>query len=309
MNHTRTINKNRIFCFIFLISIFPVVFIGTYVSGETSDSSNIYRADAISSVADADGYGSIIEIQNQNAKTSRGGLLGLRNRKSTETPDGTPASPDLSAKDNTHATVTPGQPGVFISEMEENEPPELDSVLNFSVARNAPHENTPVKEEYTRRMPEFMPETTEPFASPNSLNPIPDSITTIQTFPQNEASPTQVAENTKTAENTPTENHKSIPAMEPESDLELEETPLLIIPKVIPFREEPTPTLPKTEISPTPQKKTNTATKRIQNPSSMTNQQKTARSRPLVTTDPYAARPYYTPYVPTTGPGVLVLPR
>lgn len=36
---------------------------------------------------------------------------------------------------------------------------------------------------------------------------------------------------------------------------------------------------------------------------------KALRSRPTVGADPYQARPYYTPYVPTTGPGVLVLPR
>lgn len=36
---------------------------------------------------------------------------------------------------------------------------------------------------------------------------------------------------------------------------------------------------------------------------------KANRSRPTVGADPYHARPYYTPYVPTTGPGVLVTPR
>ncbi|MDO4550616.1 MAG: hypothetical protein Q4C96_05135 [Planctomycetia bacterium] len=39
------------------------------------------------------------------------------------------------------------------------------------------------------------------------------------------------------------------------------------------------------------------------------NQQKMSRGRPTISADPYQARPYYTPYVPTTGPGVLVLPR
>lgn len=36
---------------------------------------------------------------------------------------------------------------------------------------------------------------------------------------------------------------------------------------------------------------------------------KVLRSRPTFGADPYQARPYYTPYVPTTGPGVLVTPR
>ncbi len=35
----------------------------------------------------------------------------------------------------------------------------------------------------------------------------------------------------------------------------------------------------------------------------------TLRSRPTFSADPYQSRPYYTPYVPTTGPGVLVTPR